>query len=179
MTKSPLKEIFFDVETLRLSNEVPGGWSKICDFGLSVAVTWDAANSFRTWLEPQAMELVGELARHERIVSFNGNRFDFEVLGAYAPVETLRRNSFDVLQDLHSRLGYRVKLDAVARETLGVQKTGDGTDAVKWWREGKRQRVILYCEQDVRILRDLVEHGRKQGHVIVDSRKVRVEWGGV
>ena len=37
----PTREIFFDLETLRLSHEVEGGWSNIAQFGLAVAVTWD------------------------------------------------------------------------------------------------------------------------------------------
>ncbi len=40
------REIYFDVETLRLSHEVEGGWSNIARFGLAVAVTWDAQNAF-------------------------------------------------------------------------------------------------------------------------------------
>jgi hypothetical protein len=33
------REIFFDIETLRLWYEVEGGWSNITKFGLAVAVT--------------------------------------------------------------------------------------------------------------------------------------------
>ena len=76
----PTREIFFDIETLRLSHEVEGGWSSIARFGLAVAVTWDAQNSFRRWFEPDAKALIAELGQFDRIVSFNGDRFDFEVL---------------------------------------------------------------------------------------------------
>jgi hypothetical protein len=33
------REIYLDVETQRLSHEVPGGWANIRAFGLAVAVT--------------------------------------------------------------------------------------------------------------------------------------------
>jgi len=39
------QDIFFDIETLRLSHEVEGGWSNIARFGLAVAVTWDAGTA--------------------------------------------------------------------------------------------------------------------------------------
>src|ERR1017187_4747835 len=39
-------EIYLDIETLRLSTEVPGGWSSIEKFGLAVAVTWDIDGQF-------------------------------------------------------------------------------------------------------------------------------------
>ncbi|MGH9776469.1 MAG: ribonuclease H-like domain-containing protein [Candidatus Acidiferrales bacterium] len=170
------QEIYFDIETLRLADEVPGGWKNIRAFGLAVAVTWDSAGGFRNWFEPDALALISELGRFERFISFNGNRFDFEVLRAYAPVDTAAARSFDIHEDLYRRLGHRVKLEQLARETLGSAKGGDGLDAVRWWREGNRQRVVEYCQQDVALLRDIVAHGRQNGCVIVASRKVPVEW---
>src|ERR1700686_3689319 len=154
------REIFFDIETLRLSHEVEGGWSSISQFGLAVAVTWDAEKNFRRWFEPDVAALVAELARYERIVSFNGDRFDFEVLRGYHPVDNLLRKSFDLLADLQRRLGFRVKLDDLARDTLGNQKTGNGLEIVQWWREGRKEEVCKYCENDVQLLVDLVEFAR-------------------
>ena len=59
----PVKdEIYFDLETLRLSAEVDGGWRNIKDFGLAVAVTWDQEHQFRHWYEgePKASLLNSE-----------------------------------------------------------------------------------------------------------------------
>ena len=169
-------EIYLDTETLRLSHEVAGGWSKIRDFGLALAVTWDAKSGFRAWFEAEAAALIAELAASSRVITFNGDRFDFEVLSAYGSTEPLRKKSFDVLTDLHGKLGYRVKLDDLARATLGTKKSGSGLDAVKWWREGKVDEVRKYCEMDVAILRDIVKHGRQQGYVVVDNKRIQVEW---
>ncbi|MGB0036675.1 MAG: ribonuclease H-like domain-containing protein [Candidatus Acidiferrales bacterium] len=166
-----------DVETLRLSNEVEGGWGNIRAFGLAVAVTWDKDNNFRRWFEDDAKKLVTELETFTHVVTFNGNRFDLEVLRAYAPVEGLRERSFDVHEELHKQLGHRVKLDQLARDTLGTAKSGDGLQAVEWWRAGQKDRVAKYCEQDVAILRDVVEHGRAKGFVMISSRQVPVKWG--
>jgi DEAD/DEAH box helicase domain-containing protein len=170
------KEIFFDIETLRLSHEVEGGWSNIAQFGLAVAVTWDAQNRFRRWFEPDVKALISELGRFERIVSFNGDRFDFEVLRGYHPVESLYRKSFDLLADLQRRLGFRVKLDTLARETLGHQKTADGLEIVQWWRDGRIEEVCKYCENDVQLLVDLVEFARRKKYVVVNSRQLPVDW---
>lgn len=169
-------EIYFDVETLKLSNEVPGGWANIKDFGLAVAVTWNSEAGFRRWFEPDAALLVSELERFDRIVSFNGERFDFAVLSAYRNVDVLRSRSFDVLRDLTARLGHRVKLDDVAHGTLGRRKIGDGLQSVQWWREGQTERVASYCEEDVAVLRDIVEHGRQKGYVLIDGTQTKVDW---
>src|SRR5580698_6997543 len=137
----PTREIFFDIETLRLSHEVEGGWSSIARFGLAVAVTWDEQYLFRRWFEQDAKGLIAELERFDRIVSFNGDRFDFEVLRGYHPVDKLLPKSFDLLADLQRRLGFRIKLDDLARDTLGYQKTGNGLEIVQWWREGRKEEV--------------------------------------
>ena len=179
-----MTEIYLDVETQRLADEVQGGWDNIRAFGLSVAVTWDAAHDFREWYENDAVRLIGELSAFERVVTFNGDRFDLEVLSAYGDVAALRQKSVDILRDLKRRLGFRVSLQAVAQSTLGRQKTGSGVDAVTWWRSGDpilRRRVADYCRMDVEILRELVVHGRREGFVKVPSRgkelTVFVAWG--
>ena len=169
-------EIYLDVETQRLSFEVAGGWANIKEFGLAVAVTWDHQHGFRHWFEKDVERLVSELGRFSRIITFNGNRFDLEVLCGYASIKQLRSRSFDLLTDLHARLGHRVRLDDLARETLGRGKTGSGVEAVEWWRAGQREKVAKYCEKDVRLLIDMVAHARKTGYVVIDGRQVQVNW---
>lgn len=170
------REIYLDIETLRLSHEVEGGWNNIRAFGIAVAVTWDKDNGFRRWFEDDALKLVTELEQYTHVITYNGNRFDIEVLRAYAPVDNIRKASLDILEELHRVLGHRVKLDQVAKETLGTLKSGDGLKAVEWWRAGQKDRVAEYCEQDVAILRDIVEHGRSKGFVVVSARQVTVKW---
>jgi DEAD/DEAH box helicase domain-containing protein len=170
------REIYLDIETLRLSHEVEGGWGNIRQFGVAVAVTWDKDNAFRSWFEDDVARLIAELGAFTRIVTFNGNRFDFEVLRGYAAVDAIRGLSFDVHEVLHKQLGHRIKLESLAKDTLGSAKSGTGIDAVAWWREGKKEQVVQYCQMDVALLRDLVEYGRAKGHVIVGGRQVRVSW---
>jgi DEAD/DEAH box helicase domain-containing protein len=171
-----IREIFFDIETLRLSHEVEGGWSNIARFGLAVAITWDTQNRFRRWFEQDARALVTELEHFDRIVTYNGDRFDFEVLRGYHSVDKLLPKSFDLLADLQRKLGFRIKLDDLARETLGNKKTGNGLEIVQWWREGRKEEVCMYCENDVQLLVDLMEFARKNKYVVVKSRQVPVEW---
>jgi len=155
---------------------VEGGWGNIRAFGVAVAVTWDRDNKFRRWFEDDTLRLINELEAFTHVVTFNGNRFDFEVLRGYGPVDRLRERSLDIHELLHKQLGHRIKLDQLAKDTLGTAKSGDGLQAVEWWRAGQKDRVAEYCEQDVAILRDVVEHGRSKGFIVVSSRQVRVTW---
>ncbi len=170
------EEIYLDVETLRLSNEVPGGWSSIRDFGLAVAVTWNESHGHRRWFEEDALALVAELEKFPRIITFNGDRFDLEVLRGYAPQHKLHTRSFDLLTDLRRKLGFRIKLDQLAADTLGHKKTGGGLQAVAWWRAGEKEKVCKYCKDDVQLLVDLVRFARERGHVIVDGSPLNVGW---
>ena len=101
-----------------------GGWSNIRAFGVAVAVTWDKDHGFRRWFEQDVEKLVAELENFTHVVTFNGNRFDLEVLRAYAPIHKLQERSFDVHEKLFQQLGHRVKLDQLAKDTLGTAKSG-------------------------------------------------------
>ncbi|MBI3661450.1 MAG: ribonuclease H-like domain-containing protein [Acidobacteria bacterium] len=175
-TKNSGNEIFLDIETLRLSHEVPGGWSNIRQFGLAVAVTWDQGHGFRRWFEEDAAHLVAELDQFSRVITFNGERFDLEVLRGYSPTHKLAAKSLDLLVHLKNALGFRVKLDSLAEATLGRRKTGAGEEVVTWWRAGDKERVCKYCENDVQLLVDLVGFAREKGYVIVDRKRVSVNW---
>lgn len=170
-------EIYFDLETLKLSDEVAGGWSNIREFGLAVGVSWDRAHAFRHWFEKDARKFVAELESFSRIITFNGERFDFEVLQAYADVGRLYRRSLDLHADLQTRLGHRVSLASVAWATLGRGKSGTGLEVIDWWRSGQRERVVKYCEMDVQLLIDLVAFARQHGHVLIEGARVPVSWG--
>ncbi len=46
-------------------------------------------------------------------------------------------------------LGRRIKLDTLAEATLGKKKSGNGLEAVAWWRNGEVEKVMKYCLDDV------------------------------
>lgn len=177
------KAVFFDLETKRWSDEVEGRWSNIAGFGLSVAMTWDDGNGFRTWLENDASELVNELAQADKVIGFNIVRFDYEVLSAYVSNvhELLDEKSFDILVDLEARLGFRLRLEDISLATLGKGKLGSGKDAVEWFRQGEIEKVILYCRRDVEITRDVYRYGQEHGLIcypqMVQLVEVKVDWG--
>ncbi len=177
--------LVLDVETQYLSTQVTGGWSAVHKFRVALVVTWDQQNGMRIWYEEDAPRLLQEAEKFEPIVTFNGEGFDFKVLSAYGPVETLYRKSTDMLTHLSKRLGFRVKLESLAQATLERGKTGTGTECVDWWQTGdpaKRQKVVEYCKMDVELTRDLYLYGKEHGYVMIDDmkqnarRRIEVSW---
>ena len=72
-------------------------------------------------------------------------------------------------------------LDSIAQATLGAEKTGDGLDAIRWFRQGKLVEIAEYCCFDVKITKELHEYGRATSQVFyVDKfgqkRPVQVKW---
>ncbi|MGH7855788.1 MAG: DEAD/DEAH box helicase, partial [Candidatus Binatia bacterium] len=132
--------------------------------------------------EGDVPRLVALLKGAALVVGFNSARFDYSVLSGYTGEQYARTlPTLDLLESLRSRLGFRVGLDHVARETLGRGKGGDGLQSLEWVRLGRLDLVADYCRQDVELLRDIYLHGRREGYVVVSSKsagrvRVSVDW---
>jgi DEAD/DEAH box helicase domain-containing protein len=173
--------LVLDVETQKLSNEV-GGWSHIRDMRLAVAVVQCIETAESTcYLECDVESLVNRLRSARLVVGFNLMRFDYEVLLAYTshPLRTLP--TVDIMLHLQKHLGFRPHLADVAKGTLEVGKSADGVQSVEWFRQGLIDKVIAYCQEDVRLTAEIYAFGRAHDHVLVqdrysERRRVPVRW---
>lgn len=162
--------LVIDLETKKSFAEV-GGEKNIRDLGISVAGVYsygqDAFFAFEEHELPRLTEMLKE-TRH--IIGFNIINFDIPVLEAYMDKALLAPIALtDIFADAVAFLGHRVGLDGVAKATLGVGKSGHGLDALEWFKQGRVEEVKTYCLDDVRLTRDLYEHGKKHGHLLFES----------
>lgn len=174
--------VYFDLETQRTANDA-GGWDRKRDMGMSVGVTYStAAAQYRIYPEKRVHELVNELLRADLVVGFNIVNFDYEVLMGYSAYDLPSLvSTLDLMVELEKKLGHRLSLDAVATATLGLGKTADGLDAIRWWREGRLMEIAEYCCFDVKVTRLVHEYGLAEKKLyFVDrfqqKRQVEVEW---
>jgi DEAD/DEAH box helicase domain-containing protein len=174
--------IYFDLETRKLAQDV-GGWKNIHLMGVSVAVVYDSIEKcFMSYTEDKIHELLAHLKKADLVVGFNVKSFDYTVLSAYAGKEIKDLPTFDILEDVFKRVGFRLGLDHLATETIGLGKSADGLQAVEWFRQGEMEKLTEYCKQDVAATRDLFLHGVNNGHLIyrtkTDKCRVRllVDW---
>jgi DEAD/DEAH box helicase domain-containing protein len=171
----------FDLETQRSAAEV-GGWNRADRMGVSCGVLYDSnKDTFRAYLEDQIALLIEDLQKIDLIVGFNIKRFDYLVLKGYSDFDFTRLNTLDILEDIHSRLGFRLSLAHLTQETLGTTKQADGLQALKWWQEGRIHDIVDYCKMDVKLTRDLFLFGRQNGYLIFSNRgqkrmRVPVDW---
>jgi DEAD/DEAH box helicase domain-containing protein len=167
--------VFFDLETQRTFDEV-GGRGNIRKLGLSAAVTYSTVDGqFRRYTEETVANLIADLQAADMVVGFNVLRFDYEVLRAYTDQPFDNIDTVDMLDHIHSRLGFRLSLDNLAGATLGAAKSADGLQAVRWYREGRIQEILDYCQQDVEVTRQLYEYGKEQKHVKYQDRSYRIK----
>ena len=174
--------VLFDVETLRSAEEV-GGWNHAHRMGVALAVALRLEDgAFETFFERDVGRLVALLKSAALVVGFNSRRFDYSVLSGYTGEQYGRTlPTLDLLESLRGRLGFRVGLDHVARETIGRGKGGDGLQSLAWVKEGRFDLIEEYCRQDVELLRDVYLHGRREGYVVVSTKssgriRVTVDW---
>lgn len=163
--------VYFDLETRRSANDV-GGWDRKSDMGMSVGVTYSSAlNRYMIYDEGRVQELIDELCAADLVVGFNHISFDYEVLMGYTILDLrTTTTNLDLMVDLEKVLEHRPKLDAVASETLGETKTAVGTDAIKWWQEGRIMDIAEYCCFDVKVTRLVHEYGARHGIVKYRNR---------
>jgi DEAD/DEAH box helicase domain-containing protein len=159
--------VYFDLETQKSAEEV-GGWNKIRDMRMSIGVTYSTARgSYQIYGENEVNALIDELRRADLVVGFNSLRFDYEVLVGHNPFFDIEQvPTLDMLVELQKTLQHRLSLDSIAHATLGVEKTSEGLQAIRWYKENKMLEIAEYCCYDVKITRLVHEYGlsNKQLH---------------
>jgi len=174
--------VYFDLETQRSANDV-GGWNFRNRMGMSIGVTYSTKlGQYRIFGEKDVDDLVDQLRQADLVVGFNHISFDYEVLMAYTILDLKTQLlSLDLMVDLEEKLGHRPKLEAVAAASLGIGKTAEGTQALKWWREGKIMEIAEYCCFDVKVTKMVHEYGVENGYVRYKNRfgqiqEIEVNW---
>jgi len=173
--------LYFDLETQKSADDV-GGWGNIHEMKLAVGVVWDSCEQEHfSYLEGAASQLVKKLRAADLVVGFNVKKFDYGVLQPYADFDLDEITTFDMLIDVNKKLGHRLSLNHLAENTLNAEKSADGLVSLQWYKEGKIDKIIEYCKQDVEITRDLFLYGESHGYVKYSTRSgvakvLKVEW---
>jgi len=156
--------VYFDLETQKSVDEV-GGWDKVSAMRMSIGVTYSTVRGeYRIYGEKQVEDLLQELRGADLVVGFNSLGFDYEVLHGYTILDLRQLPTLDMLAEIRKTVPHRLSLDSIAHATMGLEKTSDGMQALRWFREGKLLEIAEYCCYDVKITRLVHEYGaaRKQ-----------------
>ncbi|MCB9368397.1 MAG: DEAD/DEAH box helicase [Calditrichaeota bacterium] len=167
---SDKRVLVFDLET-QLSAEEVGGWREARQMRVAVAVVWDSIeNKFSSYEEAEIEALFEHLKRADVICGFNIRKFDFEVLRGYTFENLHALPILDLLEVVTENRGGRLKLDTIARATLGVGKSADGLQSLEWFKSGQIGLVREYCQKDVEVTRDVLKFALKHGYVLFEDK---------
>ena len=130
-----------------------------------VGVHDSQTNKYSSYLKDEFHKLWPLLEQADILVGYNSEHFDTPILNRYYAGDLTKIKSVDLLKEVKQVLGRRLKLDNIAQATLGVGKSGDGLEAMKWWKAGEIEKVRAYCLDDVRITRELYDYAKKHKHL--------------
>ena len=190
-----MRRVYWDLECGRTKRDSESWPSYQTSCGISVACVMGEGETDLGFYTPNDKEpfdlysLVRVLESADEVVSFNGDRFDTQVLISTLGLPALRiAKSVDLLRVvLAAKGGVRYpegswKLDSICKRTLGEGKLlGDGAFAPQKAREGRWGELFTYCLGDVKLTRDLFRHIAKYGYIIDPDRRVlevRVDGAG-
>lgn len=177
-----MRYLTLDIETANTFDEA--GSSDPADLAFAVVCVHDSkTGQIESYLEDELPKLWAVVAEADAIVGWNSDHFDLPILARRYPGSFDAKRSVDLMKELQKVVGRRIKLDHVAQATLGEAKSGDGLQAIVWWRTGERQKVIDYCKQDVVVTRKLFDYALEHGELkyptpagIVSAKLDTKEW---
>lgn len=163
-----MSEVFLDLETKKWFDEI--GKRDPAQLGVSFLGVYLRSDSeekgeFLEFFEEDLSRLWPVLEESDLVVGYNIKKFDYPVLAPYYSGNLSKFPTLDLFEIVTEEAGRRLKLNDLARATLGMEKNGRGEEAVWFYKEGKLDKLAKYCLQDVRLTRDLYDYLKKFGKV--------------
>ncbi len=157
-----MRAITFDIESI--SDSFVRGHIDVNEQELTVVAIHDSqTGQYSHYFKEDLPKLWPILERADMLIGFNSDTFDIPLLNRYYPGDLSHMRSLDILSEVQKALGKRIRLQSLAEATLGRGKSGDGTKAGEWWKEGRKEEVAKYCVEDVRLTRELYDYALKNG----------------
>lgn len=155
-----MRVVTFDIETANWLSDI--GSSDPADLTIALVCIHDSeTDTYSSYLESELSQMWPILERTDVLVGYNSNHFDIPLLNKYYPGDLTRIKSLDIMQEVHSVIGRRLKLDSIAEGTLGEKKSASGAQSVQWWRAGEIEKVRDYCLKDVEITKKIFDYAVK------------------
>lgn len=161
-------QVVLDVETKHAFDEV-GGYHPdklgVSFVGVCVRSGFSGKGEMQGFFEQDLPNLFPLLEKADLVIGFNIDGFDMATLVPYYSGDISKIPTLDILTRIKDSAGHRISLDAVAHETLGIGKSGNGLDAIKYYNNQEWDKLRDYCLQDVNVTRDVYDFGLNKGLV--------------
>jgi DEAD/DEAH box helicase domain-containing protein len=153
-----LKKIVLDLETQKSFEEV-GGRGKNHLLKVSVCGIYDYSRDvYEIYEEHELPRMAPILQMADQIIGFNIKQFDFAVLQPYLNFDLAGLPAYDLLEEIEKVIGHKIRLEAVAQATLGSGKSGNGLEALLYYKNGKMDQLKKYCLDDVKVTKQVYDY---------------------
>lgn len=160
-----MRKIVFDIETRNVFSDVGKNDPTLLDIAL-VAIHDSETGQYSTYLEEELGKLWPILEHADMLIGYNSDHFDVPLLNKYYPGDLNKIKNLDMLKEIKSSYGRRMKLDQLAEGTLGMRKSGHGLLTTTWWKKGEIDKIRNYCIDDVKITKELYDYAIKNNKLI-------------
>lgn len=155
-----MRKIVLDIETQDTFQDV--GSNDPTKLHISLLVIYDYKDQqFMTFMEKDLSDLWPILEKTDLIIGYNSDHFDIPLLNKYYPGDLTSVGSLDLMTEIKKVIGRSIKLDNIAEATIGIGKSGNGLQAIEWWKNGDIAKIEKYCRDDVKVTRDIYEYAMK------------------
>jgi DEAD/DEAH box helicase domain-containing protein len=156
-----MNKIFLDIETQNTFTMAES--NDPVDLDMSIMCIYDTKTKEYDSFGLDTLSLLWpRLESTDIIVTFNGDHFDLPILNKYYNGDLTKFRHVDLLKEVQKVIGRRVGLDNIAQATLGIGKTGNGLEAITWWKNGEVDKIIEYCKGDVKVTKDVYEYAMRE-----------------
>ena len=156
-------EIVFDIETI-------GDIANLETMEITVVSIYEyEKDAYSSYERHELGKLWPILEKSSRLIGYNSEHFDLPILNRYYPGDLTVFAHLDLLVKIKESLGRRLRLNDVAEATLDISKSADGLQAMRWWKEGKLDEIKKYCEQDVKVTKEVYEFGKNNKQLFYKS----------
>lgn len=160
-----MRYVVFDLETQNTFADA--GTNDPKDLLISVGSAYDSETDTYTTVSIDELHLLWPvIEKADVLVGYNSDHFDIPLLNKYYPGDLTQIKSIDILSAIKNSIGKRIRLDSVAQATIGAKKSANGLQAIKWWREGDIKSIKKYCQQDVKVTKEVFEYALANGKVL-------------
>lgn len=173
-------EVIFDVETKKLFSDIAG--DDPGDLGVSIVSVYsrtiddnlrEIEGKMQSFWEKEFDKMWPLFQEADRIIGFNTLGFDIPALKPYTDLPLEKMPHFDIMQKVKEKIGRRISLDSIVKETLDTEKRDIGVNAVYYWQDGSPkalEKLKYYCEDDVRLTCEIYDFGSKNGHLLFKDK---------
>jgi DEAD/DEAH box helicase domain-containing protein len=159
--------IVIDVETQNFFSAVNDeGVLNLPDLKISFAGAYESTKGeYLSFWEKDLSKLEELLRCADLVVGYNVWGFDYGVLSSYFSVDLWTFPTIDLMVAMKKVIGFRPKLDNLAKANFSAGKIGKGADAIEYWQNGELEKLEKYCLEDVRLTYEVWKLGAETGRV--------------